>query len=149
MATVLDIGRSFDADRLNHIVNHSSVRPHVGGDPSVYLDLSHLIANRDNYALLGEHGGFFFTWTAPGTYEIHAFILPEGRGPQARDLALAARDYMQREGATHLWTRVERGAENVRKFTLAGGLKPCGEQILDLGAGPTTYDLFHWRPGCP
>ena len=143
------IVRSFDADLLNDLVNHPTVRPFVGGDPTVYLDLSALIADDKNYALLGPHGGFFFTWSAPGTYEIHTFILPEGRGPQARDLALEARAYMATQGANHLWTRVERGAENVRKFTLAGGLIPCGEQVLDLGAGPTTYDLFHWRTECP
>jgi hypothetical protein len=143
------IVRSFDAALLNDIVNHPDIRPYVGGDLSVYLDLSHLIADDKNYALLGPHGGFFLTWTAPGTYEIHTFILPEGRGPQARALAMEAMSYMVTEGANHLWTRVERGAENVRQFTLAAGLKPCGTQILDLGAGPTTYDLFHWRLECP
>jgi hypothetical protein len=141
--------RSFDADLLNDLINHPTIRPHVGGDPTVCLDLSALVADDKNYALLGPHGGFFMTWTAPGTYEIHTFILPEGRGPQARELALDARAYMADQGAHHLWTRVERGAENVRKFTLAAGLSLCGEQVLDLGAGPTTYDLFQWRIECP
>jgi hypothetical protein len=139
------IARSFDADRLNDLVNHPAIRPYVGGDPEAYLDLSHLIADDKNIALLGDHGGFFATWTAPHTYEVHTFILPEGRGRAAYELAREGRDYMTSHGANHLWTRVQRGAENVKRFTLAGGFKPCGEQVLDLGAGPTTYDLCHWR----
>jgi hypothetical protein len=143
------IARSFDADRLNDLVNHPAIRPYVGGDPEAYLDLSHLIADDKNIALLGDHGGFFATWTAPHTYEVHTFILPEGRGRAAYELAREGRDYMTSHGANHLWTRVQRGAENVKRFTLAAGFTPCGEQVLDLGAGPTTYDLFQWRAECP
>jgi hypothetical protein len=143
------IRRETDPDLLNYLVNHPSIRPHVGGDPEAYLDLSHLLADDKNYFLAGEHGGFFATWTAPFCYEVHTFILPEGRGRAAYELAREGRDFMAREGANHLWTRVQRGAENVKRFTLAGGFKPCGEQVLDLGVGPTTYDLFHWRAECP
>lgn len=142
------IVRSFDAPYLNTIINDPSIRPHIGGDPEIPLDLTDLVADLKNYMLVGKHGGFAFTWTAPETYEVHTFILPEGRGQAALDLAKRALAYMKAEGATHIWTRVERGAENVRRFTIAGGLEPCGEQVLDLGAGPVTYELFNWRSRC-
>ena len=142
------ITRSFDVARVNYLANHPSIRPFVGGDPSVPLDLTAVVECPDNQILLGEHGGFVAAWTAPGTYEIHTFVLPEGRRGWALQAALAARGHLQSIGADHLWTRVERGAENVRKFTVAAGFEPCGEQTLDLGAGPTLYDLYHWRKPC-
>jgi hypothetical protein len=140
------IERSFDTERANYLANHPAVRPFVGGDGQSELDLSTLVSDDNNYLLLGPHGGFLATWSAPGTYEIHTFILPEGRGLAAKQLAQEGRDYMAGIGATHLWTRVQRGMENVRLFTLAAGLRHCGEQVCDFGGGPTEYELFDWRP---
>ena len=142
------IERTTDADRLNALVNDPSIRPHVGGDPEQPLDLTAAVNNHDNYWMLGNHGGFGFVWTAPRTYEVHTFILPEGRGHAAYALAMEARAFMASEGATHLWTRVPVDAENVRRFTLAAGFLPAGQQTLDLGVGPVTYDLYDWRPEC-
>lgn len=138
------IARSYDGERLNELVNDPAIRPFVGGDGKSYIDLAaHLSA--ENYYLSGEYGGFFCQWTAPQTYEIHTFVLPEGRGAWAAQFARAGRDFMEGEGASHLWTRVEDGARNVKAFTLRAGFKPCGEQTLDLGGGPVRYELLNWR----
>lgn len=141
--------RCFDPARVNYLVNHPSIRPHIGGDGVSVMDLSEAVQNRDNVFLDGEHGGFAFIWTAPRTYEVHTFILPEGRGEWARDFADLARDWMGDNFADHLWTRVHPEAGNVRAFTLRSGFKPAGEQTLDMGAGPVKYDLFDWRRECP
>lgn len=140
--------RTFDAEFVNRIVNDPTVRPFVGGDGESYIDLTAAVSDDKNHAMMGGHGGFLCTWSAPGTYEIHTFILPEGRGAAAIALALETRAYLESIGATHLWTRVDKTMGNVRKFTLAAGFKPCGEQTLDLGGGPTAYELFNWRPSC-
>lgn len=139
------IQRSFDGELLNAIVNDPAVRPDVGGDGESWLDLTPVSGDEKNYLLLGAAGGFLATWTAPETYEIHTFILPRGRGQQAFELAREGLDYMIANGATHLWTRVERKARHTRIFTLRAGFKPCGEQLLDFGGGPVLYDLFSWR----
>lgn len=141
--------RCFDADRINALVNDPSIRPHVGGDGKSWLDLSAAVADEQNVFLLGEHGGFAFTWSAPRTYEVHTFILPAGRGKWARAAARFARDLMEADYADHLWTRVAPEAANVRAFTLLNGFKPAGQHTIDLGGGPVTYDLFDWRPECP
>lgn len=137
--------RCFDADRINALFNHPSIRPHIGGDGESPLDLTAAVNDRQNIFLLGEHGGFSFCWSAPRTYEIHTAILPEGRGPAALELALTARGWMEEHFADHLWTRVHPDAANVRAFTLKAGLRPSGQHTIDLGAGPVTYDLFDWR----
>jgi hypothetical protein len=139
------IERSFDPERANYLINHPAVRPFVGGDGKSFLDLTPVVSDDKNYLLLGDHGGFLATWSAPGAYEIHTFILPEGRGRAARELALEARAYLASIGADHLWTRVQKGMENVRLFTLAAGFEPCGKQVCDFGGGPTDYELFNWR----
>jgi hypothetical protein len=137
--------RSYDLDRLNYLINHKDIRPFIGGDGESELDFAPLMKD-ENYFLSGEHGGFFCQWTAPGTYEIHTFVLPEGRGPWAYDFARQGRDYMVSQGASHLWTRIPEGAGNIKAFTLRAGFKRCGEQELDLGCGPVRYELFDWRP---
>lgn len=142
------IERSFDVERMNYLINHPSIRPFVGGDPETELDISALVENKDNHMLLGEHGGVAATWTAPDTYEVHTFVLPEGRKGWALEFVLKCRNYLEELGTEQIWTRVPRDADNVRKFTLAAGFKPCGEQTLDLGVGPVLYDLFNWRRKC-
>lgn len=135
------VSRTFDAGRLNAFANDPSVRPFVGGGNG-YIDLSDAVADRDNIFLAGEHGAFAFSWTAPGTYEVHTFILPEGRGEWAARFARQARDFMEDEGAIQLWTRVPVGAENIRKFTLKAEFERVGAQTV-LGVD---YDLYAWRP---
>lgn len=141
------IERSYDGKRLNYLVNHETIRPDIGGDGKSFIDLAGQLQDW-NYFLKGDFGGFFCVWSAPGTFEIHTFILPEGRGEWAFEFAAEGREYMAREGATHLWTRVPEKARHTRLFTLRAGFKPCGAQVLDMGGGPVAYDLFDWRAEC-
>lgn len=140
--------RSDNPEHANWLVNHPGIRPFIGGDGKSFVDLTAAVLNNDNYLLLGDHGGFMLTWTAPGTFEVHTFILPEGRGRAALELASEAREYMVSQGMQHLWTRVPIGARNVRRFTMAMGLVPCGFQTCDFGGGPVEYELFEWRHEC-
>lgn len=143
------IERSYDGKLLNYLVNHETIRPDVGGDGRSRIDFGRHVDCDWHYFLKGDHGGFFCFWTAPATYEIHTLILPEGRGPWAFEFAREGRDFMQAQGAFHLWTRVPRTARHVRLFTIKAGFRPCGEQTLNLAGGEACYDLFDWRCECP
>ena len=90
------IKRSFDAERLNDIVNHPAVRPWVCGVYPDYIDLTEIVANRDNYLLETESGMFLMLKKESGTYEIHTQFLPEGAGA-----ALPA----AREGLNYMFTK--------------------------------------------
>lgn len=138
--------RTTDAERINFLVNHPAIRPFIGGDGSSEIDLSAAVADPANIFVDGKHGGFAFTWSAPGVYEVHTFVLPDGRGAWAASFAREARNYMQNSGARHLWTRVHPDAINVREYTLRAGFEPAGTHTIDLGTGPVAYDLFDWRP---
>jgi hypothetical protein len=138
--------RSFDADRLNYLVNHPTIRPTSGGDGKSFIDLEpHLIEM--NHFLDGDHGGVFWHWSGPDAYEAHIFILPEGRGQWAHKFALEAIAYAEALGAIHLWARVT--DRHTQIFTRRVGFKPRGEKTFDLGFGPVPYKLFDWRRQCP
>lgn len=145
----MTLTRCYDPERVNTLVNHPSIRPHIGGDPETELDLTAAVADEANVFLMGDHGGFAFTWSAPRTYEVHSFVLPEGRQGWAAEMALLARKWMADNFADHLWTRVHPDMPNVRAFTLKAGFEPAGTHRIDLGVGPVDYELYDWRCPCP
>lgn len=137
--------RSFDADRINFLVNHPTIRPHAGGDGVSYLDFGPLLTE-ENHFLSGEHGGVFFHWCAPDVYEVHIFILPEGRGRWAYDFAQAGLDYARSIGAIQLWARVT--TRQMRLFTLATGFVRRGERSFSCQGHIDSYSIFDWRSTC-
>ncbi len=74
-----------DAIRINRLVNDPSIKPYVCGQISGVLDVTILVNNPKNIFFCGEHGGCGFIWMEEGQYELHSFVLPEGRGRWARD----------------------------------------------------------------
>lgn len=134
--------RTFDAERINYLVNHETIRPTCGGDKASLIDLSAPVADEQNIFLDGEHGGLAFIWTAPRVFEVHVYLLPDGRGRWGFDFGMAARNYMA-DHADMLWARVDSPA--LRYFTMKAGFKPCGQNTIDIGQGPVTYDLYKWE----
>lgn len=86
------IKRTMDAAFLNVVVNHPDVRPWVGG--SGPLDVSSIIQDPNNVALVTETGGFILTKQDQHRYELHTQFLPEGRGPAMLDAAREGLRYM-------------------------------------------------------
>lgn len=131
---------------VNALANDPSIRPHIGGDPKLPLDLAEAVQCERNVCLMGEHGGFLLIWTGPHCYEVHTLIRPEGRGAWALDAAKTGANIMfDAFGAKHLWTRVLITSRKVRAFTIAAGMKPCGQEVFDLGTGPEVYNLYERR----
>lgn len=73
--------RETDANRINELANHPAIYPWVHGSHDGPLDLSGVVADRNNVALTGQHGAEVFTPIQPGIYEAHSMCLPGGRGP--------------------------------------------------------------------
>lgn len=94
MLPQLSVCRELSAERLNTIVNHQDVRPWVAAYGQGYLDLTPVVANPDNYLLMGEGGGFLFVQQEPGIYEVHSQFLPEHRGENVITAARDAERYM-------------------------------------------------------
>ena len=88
------IARQRDAKRLNEIVNHESVKPHLQFLSDGPIDLSDLVRDPANYLLMGEHGGVLFIRLQNGLYEAHTQVLPQGRGTGVLDLARLAQQWM-------------------------------------------------------
>jgi len=144
MSEVLE--RSFATIAINALANHPLIRPEIGGDPKLPLDLTDVIDCDRNVCLMGEHGGFVYIWTGPNSYEVHTIIGENGRGKWALDAARESLAQMaDNHGARHIWTRVAASQRNVRAFTIAAGLKPCGQDVFDFGNGSTVYNMYEWR----
>lgn len=133
------MNRSFDADHANFLVNHPSIRPHVGHPELGELDLTPVIEARRNVFLAWEYGGFLYHWTAPAVFEVHTFALPEGRGSAALDAAKASLAWMAEHGAEKVWTRVKAEDLHTRLFTRAAGMRPINDRI-------DGHELYEWRP---
>lgn len=117
MTTKLAVAREYSASRLNHIVNHPSVRPWVAPGEDT-LDLTAAVADQRNYLLMGDGGGFLLIWQEPGVYEVHSQFLPEARGANVLATAADASRYMfTRTDCTEIRTRVPHG--NVGAAVLA------------------------------
>lgn len=105
------IERTFDATRLNEIVNHESVLPWVRGAAEGPLDLTDILASPSNICLMGDHGAEVFVKIQHGMYEAHTSILPDGRGAWAVRFVRAA--------LHHLFTRTDAVEVLTRCPTLA------------------------------
>jgi hypothetical protein len=125
--------RTFDAEWANELVNHPSIRPFVGDVSYGEIDLTEVIGRQENLFLKGEFGGFGLTWSCPRVFEVHTFILPEGRGrwayAAAKEMIVMAKD----TGAEKLWTMVATDQPNVKRFAKMSGMVYTGIQIPKWG----------------
>jgi len=103
----LDPQRDFLADRINNVVNHPEVRPYVLAQNDEPIDLSELLANPANVALMCDFGGLLFINLGSGAYEVHTQFLPNARGAFALVVTQNALRWMfTRTDALELWTKV-------------------------------------------
>lgn len=74
----MTVTRTMDGRFLTEVANHPDVRPWLGGEGP--LDLTAVISNPENYALVTDGGGWVIHKLEPGVYELHSLFLPGGRG---------------------------------------------------------------------
>lgn len=108
--------RTFDAEQVGAVMNHTDVRPHIGPGPDV-IDPAGFLADPRNIALFNEHGGFLFHCHAPGVYEVHTQFLKSGRGRQALEAAkYAAFAMFTQTDCMEIFTKIQ--ADNKRAIWL-------------------------------
>lgn len=128
---LVTVARSRASERINAIVNHPDVRPHIG--PGGELDLSAAVADPANWFLMGDHGGFALINTAPGEYEVHTFILKSGRGRWARQAAKDGIAFARSHGAGWLWTKIPPHQSHVEAYAREMGMTDTGKHELTFG----------------
>lgn len=85
------------ATRLNELANHPAVRPHIGLTAHGQIDCTETLSNPGVICLEVEHGAFVFDQLDPqhpSRFELHTFILPEGRGAAVLQAAAEAFRWM-------------------------------------------------------
>jgi hypothetical protein len=114
------VRRTLNATFLNSVANDPDVRPWLGGQGQI--DLTAVVANPLNIALVTDHGGWIATPHDGLTYELHTLFLRRGRG--AVHLAAAA------EGLTYVFTHT-----------------PCREIVTKIPQDNRGAALFSGRMG--
>jgi hypothetical protein len=135
------LARSHDVARINQVVNHPSVRPSVGAPELGDLDMTPVVERPEHWFLIGDHGGFALTWSAPGVYEWHSFILLEGRGKWAADARSEAIEYARQHGARMLWSKIPPDAPHVDRFARQGGMKPTNDVVETFGVPYRVFNM--------
>lgn len=133
------LDRSYDAERINIVINDPYVRPFVGGVELGDIDITNAVERPENWFLMGEHGGFGLIWTAPNAHEVHTFILPSGRGKWATDAAKAMIDFARKNGDTMLWTKIPIKLKHVGAYARMMGMKTTG-MVSEMFGEP--YEIY-------
>lgn len=121
------------AARINELINHESIREWVCGQLTGVLDVTQFVENKDNIFFTAEHGGCGLLKREDGSYELHSFSLPSGRGRWVRDNFFKVRDWIfSNTNAPYIVTFVLPS----NKMAL-GAVRICGfrkyEEIEDVG----------------
>lgn len=126
------MNRTFSADLLNDVANDPEVRSFLGGAGSV--DVSALLSDPNNIALVDEVGGFVMIRQEPGLYDCHTLYPPEARGKHALQ---AARDVLRwmftRTDATALSGLFPASNARVESFGKLLGFQMVHERLTALG----------------
>lgn len=121
------LSRQESAERVNEIVNDPSIYPWICGPLTEPLDLTTTIESGNYIALVGEYGGFLFWKIAPGLFDAHSAILPEGRGRWTIKAAKSALDWMfGKEGADEIMMVAPQGNLAVLSLVRVLKAKPRG-----------------------
>lgn len=123
-----------DASRLNAVASHPEVRPHIGLASEGPLDFSATLANPNIVCLEVEHGAFVFDQHDPqqhqGRFELHTFLLPEGRGDGVLPAAAAAFRWMfTRTDCLELLTKVPATNKPAALMARRAGFVPIFKRV--------------------
>jgi hypothetical protein len=131
------IRRTFDPALLNTVINHPEVRPWMApGDHA--LDVTPVVGNPANYALVTEGGGFLLHCLEPGLYEVHSQFLPEHR-THTREAMRAGFEYMfTRTDCVQIVTQVPDNNRAAQCLAKAARFRPMFHRKEGL-LGPTEY----------
>lgn len=142
--TQAPVHRTMDAARLNVVANDPSVLPSLGFGGDAPLDLSEIVENPANVAIVGEHGGFIAVNQGAGQYEVHSLFLPEGRGGAAAALALVAFRYMfTATDAQRIVTKVPESNRAAASLARHVGFRPAFErQGAWVDGGAVSYQAL-------
>lgn len=158
LPTLALVERSFDIERINAILNHPSVRPDVADQTAVTLDATAAVQDHRNYLILGEHGGCLNFFVLPGVYEVHTFVLPEGRGAWALAAASEIAHYMfTKTDAYDIYTRIPRPHIAAKQLALSiAGARfeftpdmPCKFREKDVECDIFSARIHDWMTTAP
>jgi len=118
------IERHYDAEFLNGLLNDPEIRADVADSELGILDLSTVVANRDNILLCGKHGATLYFKLLPGIYEVHTQVRRSGRGKWAYEFVEQCANWMfTQTDAFEIVTRIPEHHAGARALATHVGMK--------------------------
>ena len=139
------VRRTADATAFNVIANHPMVRPWIGGDGAA--DLTAVVAEPSNIALLGEAGGFVCMNHGAGRYEVHSLFDPSRSGQAAIHAMRDAMAYMfTSTPCVELLTKVPVDNLAAKGLARLAGFTPQFESLSAWNAESQKLTAFYSLP---
>lgn len=139
-----------DVAWANAVVNHPAVLPGLNLGIFDKLDIGPLVANPRNHLLMGDYGGALLIWTSPGVYDVHDFVLPEGRGVWAKRAAQDVFDHaFSSLRARMIWTQTPLPNRASRMFNRILGFKSEGIHEVQLYPGAPLQEVEYFVMEAP
>lgn len=133
------VHRTFDAAALNAIANHPDVFPWLGSDAPV--DVTSVLDNAENYALVSDGGGFLLKQHEFGVYEVHSLFLPEARHLTVAAMRSGMHFMFEHTDCVRLVTEVPLNNQPAANLAKAGGFVEMFRR-QDAPRGPTSYQIL-------
>jgi hypothetical protein len=122
------ITRTFDAQRLNVVLNHPEVFRWVSAPGVERFDFTSIAAEPRNVVLMNDHGGFVCVPQGEGVYEVHTQFLPEGRKGALRAAREATAYMFEQTDCVALSTYVPEGNKGAKRLTELMGFAHTGRE---------------------
>lgn len=111
-------------EAISRVCNHPSVRPYLGGDTDIPLDLAHIFDDARNVTLTCDGFYAMYCLVIPGHYEIHTMVDPGNKPDNTVAAACATLEYMfTKTDCIEVITRVPDGNRSARRLAEAAGMK--------------------------
>ena len=149
------IRRDPHGDICNAIMNHPAVRPWMISANDDVLDVRPMAVDPRSVLMLGEpaYGCFVCYRVLDGVYEVHAAVLPDGRGEWCLDFGLSAvRHMFVTTDAIEIITRIPQGHIGTLALARRTGFverwkRPhCRFQGKDVPYSVWSVTMIEWFP---
>lgn len=144
----VSVRRTLDAGFLNAVANDPAVRPTLGNGDGP-LDLSGVVEDAANIALVCDAGGFVLTPLSPGNLEVHSIFKP-GTGGAVEAMRDAMEWVFTRTDCVSIWSKVPKSNRAAKGLALAGSLRSLFERDHET-LGPTEFcevPIMRWAMNC-
>lgn len=122
---LVSIHQETDPGAVNRILNDPGVRPWIADAAEGPIDVSDKVENPNIVFLMGQFGGVMLMRIMIGIWEVHTFVLPEGRNGWSLEMVRSAQHWLfTKTDAYEVLTRIPRTHPAALGLAIKAGMTP-------------------------